>query len=369
MRWRGRKREKARERERACKAILPLLWLVCLTLEEEVRHYRCIFFCGQGIECGSCAASAVIFLIRKTKVLGLVRLFSKSSMQVVGVYVRGPETVQHPVPGPPSTIFLRQRISDRSVRIEREGIVESIEWHRRSDVVKENGGSVYTERAVLVQTTSNYARLAKEMPSYFAADAAEKAKRGETTFAENLLVELDDGLGCSIGDTFAIENRESNLLVEISCPRKPCSRVDGRNGSPFGLKGVRRYSLNEGLSGFFFRVLSPGCIKEGDRLVRVSSPHPQWTIARVCKAVYGSKSRHSQAKFEPEWSEDEHALNELAGVEQLGHCEWGEFVQRMAVRARSSHFFAYAKSISNMCLYAAALFAIASVLVSHLLFA
>ena len=281
-------------------------------------------------------------------------------MQVAGVYVRVPGTPQHPVPGPSPSIFLRKRISDRSVRIEKEGIVDSIEWHRRADVVKENGGSAHLERAVLIQTTSNYARLAQEMPKYFAADAAEKAKSGATTFAENLLIEFDDDFECCIGDV--LENHESTLVLEISCPRKPCSRVDGRNGSPFGLKGVRRYSLNEGLSGFFCRVLSPGYIKEGDRLVRVSNPHPQWSIRRVCKAVYGGKSRRSQAKFEPEWSEDKSALNELARVEQLGACEWGEFVQEMATTSNMSRYFA---PLTSMC--GAALFAIVSIIASYLI--
>jgi MOSC domain-containing protein YiiM len=46
--------------------------------------------------------------------------------------------------------------------------------------------------------------------------------------------------------------------LEVTSPRLPCTHVDRKFESPFGVKGMRRHTLNEAAAGWFCRVLQEG---------------------------------------------------------------------------------------------------------------
>jgi MOSC domain-containing protein YiiM len=98
-------------------------------------------------------------------------------------------------------------------------------------------------------------------------------------FGENVTTEgLTEDLVC-IGDRF----RLGDALVEISQGRQPCWKIDHR----FERKGVTARVIESGRCGWYYRVLEPGTVGEGDALELVARPHPEWTVARAFMLLIG----------------------------------------------------------------------------------
>jgi MOSC domain-containing protein YiiM len=76
-------------------------------------------------------------------------------------------------------------------------------------------------------------------------------------------------------------------VLEISSPRRPCSRVDQRFGRTFQLAGVRAEAARTGVAGIMLRVLQPGSIARGDTFRVVLRPHPEWSVMRAASLLYG----------------------------------------------------------------------------------
>ena len=146
-------------------------------------------------------------------------------------------------------------------------------------------------------------------------------------FGEQVLVHGLAASDIAIGDIFEVEGGHSPLKVEVSSPRLPCSYVDKRNGSPFGLNGVKRYTMTEGLAGWFTRVLVAGELREGMKCVRTAHPNPKWTLAELSKALYGEGPRKKMMKGYPDWSRSREELEELRDLVALGRKEWRDEVQ------------------------------------------
>lgn len=79
----------------------------------------------------------------------------------------------------------------------------------------------------------------------------------------------------------------SVALLQISSPRRPCSRVDQRFGRTFSLSGVRAEAARTGCAGIMMRVLQPGTLAKGDSMRVMQRPHPEWSVARVAALLYG----------------------------------------------------------------------------------
>jgi hypothetical protein len=80
------------------------------------------------------------------------------------------------------------------------------------------------------------------------------------------------------------------LRLQVSSPRRPCSRLDQRFKSKFGLQEAHHHCLvNTNNAGTFFRVLHPGPLRAGDRLVLVKRLHPTWPLARFGFLLYGKQ--------------------------------------------------------------------------------
>lgn len=79
-----------------------------------------------------------------------------------------------------------------------------------------------------------------------------------------------------IGDIYAI----GEALVQVSQPRQPCWKL----GRRWRVKDLALQVERTGKTGFYFRVLRHGHVKQGDAFSLTSRVQPQWTISR-CNGV------------------------------------------------------------------------------------
>lgn len=85
-----------------------------------------------------------------------------------------------------------------------------------------------------------------------------------------------------IGDRF----RLGTALIEVSQPRQPCWKIEHR----FGRKGMVAQIIENGRSGWYFRVIEAGEVAAGDSLERVSLGAADWSVARTFGALVAGKA-------------------------------------------------------------------------------
>lgn len=79
-----------------------------------------------------------------------------------------------------------------------------------------------------------------------------------------------------IGDIF----RLGTARIQVSEPRSPCWKIDARCED----NGLSRLIAAEGLTGWYYRVLTPGSVAVGDRFELEERPAPGLTLARLWRA-------------------------------------------------------------------------------------
>jgi hypothetical protein len=136
-------------------------------------------------------------------------------------------------------------------------------------------GRMPIDRAVLLQSIETYLELmrSEQVGQYFTmynnqAGSEEESVElilNQPNFGEQVVVEGCDASQLCIGDVFEAEG--STLRLQVTTPRLPCSYVDRKFESPFGVKGVRRHTLNEAAAGWFCRVLQEGNVSASERAV------------------------------------------------------------------------------------------------------
>jgi MOSC domain-containing protein YiiM len=92
-------------------------------------------------------------------------------------------------------------------------------------------------------------------------------------FGENLSVVGPDENTVCIGDRWRIGSAQ----FEVSQGRQPCWKLNDRFQRP----EMSRMVQDTLLSGWYLRVVEPGCCAAGDTILRTACPHPQWPLARV----------------------------------------------------------------------------------------
>ncbi len=97
------------------------------------------------------------------------------------------------------------------------------------------------------------------------------------TCGENLTLEGLDESTVHLGDRFAI----GEVVVQVSQPRGPCSTLSAR----VGIADFARVCTTSGLTGWHFRVLTPGRIRPGDALV-LQSAHPAGLTITEANEIY-----------------------------------------------------------------------------------
>lgn len=113
---------------------------------------------------------------------------------------------------------------------------------------------------------------------------------GPAAFGENLmslgLVETQ----VHVGDRF----RLGTAILELSQGRQPCWKIEHR----FQRKGMVARILETGRCGWYYRVIEEGESAAGDRLERIETVNPEWSVARVFAALYDKTNPPSPADLE-----------------------------------------------------------------------
>jgi MOSC domain-containing protein YiiM len=100
------------------------------------------------------------------------------------------------------------------------------------------------------------------------------------TFGENLTLEGIDVDGALIGERWSVGGPEG-VLLEVTAPRIPCSKLGKRMGDPRFVKrfaGARR-------PGAYLRILREGAVQAGDAVEVVERPSHDVTVAVVNEAL------------------------------------------------------------------------------------
>ena len=87
---------------------------------------------------------------------------------------------------------------------------------------------------------------------------------------------------------------------------------------------MRALAARTGSRGWFVRVLSPGTLRDGDRLAVYARPNPAWPLARVADLLYnmdgvcdvpGSYRFPAGAEVAASWRGTRAELRELASLQ------------------------------------------------------
>lgn len=135
----------------------------------------------------------------------------------------------------------------------------------RAHDVKNHGGS---DQAV-------YAYAREDLDTW-AAELSRSLDNGD--FGENLTTSGLDVNGALIGERWRIG---PDVVLEVSCPRKPCVTFEGR----LGVDGWIRRFTEAALPGAYLRVIEPGDIRAGDRIAILSRPGHDVTVALAFRAL------------------------------------------------------------------------------------
>ncbi|MGZ3145886.1 MOSC domain-containing protein [Lentzea chajnantorensis] len=129
--------------------------------------------------------------------------------------------------------------------------------------VENHGGP---NKAVLLYSAEHYTTWSEEI-----------GELAMPAFGENLttsgLLESD----AVIGAVYSV----GSVLLQVSQPRRPCFKLAARHG----VDDLAVRAQRSGRTGFYCRVLQPGHLVHGDRLVPVSTPMHGITAAEVHRVV------------------------------------------------------------------------------------
>ncbi|ATE62529.1 MOSC domain-containing protein [Thauera sinica] len=97
------------------------------------------------------------------------------------------------------------------------------------------------------------------------------------TLGENLSTTgLDERQVC-IGDVF----RAGTARIQVSQPRQPCWKISHR----LGVDEASRFVAQQGLTGWYYRVLDAGTLQAGDGLELLERPSPELSLARYWQVI------------------------------------------------------------------------------------
>ncbi|HSW13499.1 MAG TPA: MOSC domain-containing protein [Solimonas sp.] len=107
------------------------------------------------------------------------------------------------------------------------------------------------EKALHHFPLENHYRLAAQFPEQAAGFVA-------GGLGENLSTEGADESAVCVGDVWAF----GSARLQLSQPRSPCWKIDARHG----LEGIAVWIAQQGIAGWYYRVLAPGRAQAGDAL-------------------------------------------------------------------------------------------------------
>ncbi len=163
--------------------------------------------------------------------------------------------------GRPSAIH--KTAIDTTVAIGTEGLTGDEQADR-----KHHGGP---EKAVHHYPFDHYAYWREQLPH---ADALKQ--RG--AFGENLSTTGWTETQVCIGDII----RVGTAVLQVSQGRQPCWKL----GARFDFKKMPLELQRTRFTGWYYRVLEPGEVKEGDTATHLERPAPDWPLIRAAHIIY-----------------------------------------------------------------------------------
>lgn len=208
--------------------------------------------------------------------------------EIVHVFIGKPRRLPRPAFASPGKYWLTTFIKDEvgePVWLGREGI----EGNRVADP-RVHGGP---QQAALFYSADHYPYWRLELGI---------DEMGPGGFGENFSVRGLNEQDVCVGDRY----RAGDAVVEVSQPRGPCYKISWRWNRPDLLPLVEE----NGRHGWYVRVLEEGAVSPGDALELLERPHPDWTIAKVSRAMRRRKQDRTTAAalatvpaLSPEWRE------------------------------------------------------------------
>lgn len=122
------------------------------------------------------------------------------------------------------------------------------------------------DKAVHLYPAAHYARLAERFPE--AASALVSGSLGENLSTASL-----DENGVRLGDIWQL----GTARLQVSQPRSPCWKIDER----FCADGMAAFIAEHRLTGWYWRVLTPGRVVPGDNLSCEASDPDAFTLAEA----------------------------------------------------------------------------------------
>ena len=122
------------------------------------------------------------------------------------------------------------------------------------------------DKAIHLYPAAHYARLAAAFPE--AAPALVPGRLGENLSTADL-----DEHSVHIGDIW----RLGSARLQVCQPRSPCWKIDER----FAAEGMAAFIAEERLTGWYWRVLTPGEVAPGDELEREQAASTAPTLAEA----------------------------------------------------------------------------------------
>lgn len=113
-----------------------------------------------------------------------------------------------------------------------------------------------------------------------------------------------------IGDIISVGDE---AVLQVSLPRMPCFKLNHR----FQLKNFAPTTYKSSRTGWYYRVITEGTVKAGDKLRLVEREWPEWTIERIQQYLHRET--------------DNFEMNEkISEIEALGKESRGQFIRRVA---------------------------------------
>ena len=131
---------------------------------------------------------------------------------------------------------------------------------------KHHGGP---EKAIFANSFSNYAQWEKFLGLKNMAYGA---------MGENLCIDgLDESSVC-VGDIHKV----GSLVLQVSQPRKPCFKLSKR----WGNKNMATHIFETGLTGWYYRVITPGLCKVGDTIEIIKKDEVGMSILEINRLFF-----------------------------------------------------------------------------------
>ncbi len=153
----------------------------------------------------------------------------------------------------------------------KEGLVGDAQADRRV-----HGGP---DKALHQYPITHYSRLAIAFP-----EARDLLVPG--SIGENLSVPGWDESNICIGDTF----RLGDAVIQVSQPRSPCWKIDHR----YGVDGMAKLIDEEGITGWYFRVLEEGRVEPGCSFELTDRMSPEVTVKELLAVWHAHRPEPGQ---------------------------------------------------------------------------